>query len=83
MAKHDTRYGQRSGSGANEPKDHEKKDQRPDWQSRQGGAQTHDEAPTRTDPRDATGDKSRGKATRGADVTANRPHVEGSEQGPS
>jgi hypothetical protein len=36
----DTRYGHRSGSGANQPKDHERKEQRPDWKSRQGGDQT-------------------------------------------
>jgi hypothetical protein len=36
----DTRYGHRSGSGANEPKRHEKKEQAPDWRPRQGGDQT-------------------------------------------
>jgi hypothetical protein len=35
-----TRYGHDSGSGANEPKRHERKEQRPDWQPRQGGDQT-------------------------------------------
>jgi hypothetical protein len=34
------RYGQNAGSGNNEPKHHEKKEQRPDWVSRQGGDQT-------------------------------------------
>jgi hypothetical protein len=36
----DTRYGHKSGSGANEPKRHERKEQRPDWKPRQGGDQT-------------------------------------------
>jgi len=36
----DTRYGHRAGSGANEPKRHEKKEQAPDWSRRQGGDQT-------------------------------------------
>ena len=36
----DTRYGHRSGSGANEPKRHEKKEQASDWRPRQGGDQT-------------------------------------------
>jgi hypothetical protein len=36
----DTRYGHRSGSGANEPKRHEKKEHAPDWRPRQGGDQT-------------------------------------------
>ncbi len=36
----DTRYGHRAGSGANEPKRHEKKEQAPDWRPRQGGDQT-------------------------------------------
>ncbi len=36
----DTRYGHQSGSGANEPKQHERKEQRPDWKPRQGGDQT-------------------------------------------
>ena len=34
------RYEQRSGSGANEPKHHERKEQRDDWVPRQGGDQT-------------------------------------------
>jgi hypothetical protein len=36
----DTRYGHDSGSGANEPKRHERKEQRPDWKPRQGGDET-------------------------------------------
>ena len=36
----DTRYGHRSGSGANEPKRHEKKELAPDCRPRQGGDQT-------------------------------------------
>lgn len=36
----DFRYGHRAGSGANEPKRHEKKEQAPDWRPRQGGDQT-------------------------------------------
>jgi hypothetical protein len=34
------RYGQRSGTGANEPKHGERKEQREDWVRRQGGDQT-------------------------------------------
>ena len=36
----ETRYGQRSGSGANEPKHNEKKEVSPDREPRQGGDQT-------------------------------------------
>ena len=36
----DTRYGHNSGSGSNEPKRNERKEQRPDWKPRQGGDQT-------------------------------------------
>jgi hypothetical protein len=50
----DTRYGHRAGSGANEPKRHEKKEQAPDWQPRQGGDQTRT-APDEPPERDATG----------------------------
>lgn len=41
MATGDTRYGRNSGTGANEPKQHEKKES-PErgWVSRQGGDQT-------------------------------------------
>lgn len=41
MATGDTRYGRNPGTGANEPKHHEKKE-RPErgWVSRQGGDQT-------------------------------------------
>jgi hypothetical protein len=77
-AKHDTRYGHRSGSGSNESKRHERKEQDPDWRSRQGGDQTVTDPP----PSDPTGDMSQGKRTRGPDVNANRPHLEGAEQGP-
>jgi hypothetical protein len=83
----DTRYGHRAGSGANEPKRDEKKEQAPDWQPRQGGDQTRADEPPE---RDATGKdelardpRSMGKATRGQDEIATRPHLEGSEQGPS
>ena len=40
----DTRYGRRAGSGANEPKRHEKKEQAPDWRPRQGGDQTRSDS---------------------------------------
>lgn len=70
-----TRYGRTSGSGSNEPKDHEKKEQRPDWVPRQGGDQTGgDEG--RPSP-EAQGDR-----TRPADDVATRKHIEGAEQGP-
>jgi hypothetical protein len=36
----DTRYGHTPGTGANEPKRDERKEQRPDWKPRQGGDQT-------------------------------------------
>ena len=39
------RYGQRSGSGANEPKRGERKEQREDWVPRQGGDQTRNGDP--------------------------------------
>jgi hypothetical protein len=35
----DTRYGRNAGSGSNQPKRHERKEQRPDWKPRQGGDQ--------------------------------------------
>ncbi|HET7726908.1 MAG TPA: hypothetical protein VFK54_06220 [Candidatus Limnocylindrales bacterium] len=35
-----SRYGRNPGSGSNEPKQHERKEQRPDWVPRQGGDQT-------------------------------------------
>ena len=85
----DTRYGHRAGSGANEPKRNEKKEQGPDWQARQGGDQTRT-APDEPPERDATGKdelardpRSMGKTTRGHDEVATRRHLEGSEQGPS
>ena len=69
----DTRYGHRAGSGANEPKRSEKKEQAPDWQPRQGGDQTQG-APDEPPERDATGKdalardpRSMGKTTRGHD----------------
>jgi hypothetical protein len=37
---HETRYEQTSGSGANEPKGHERKEQGADWKPRHGGDQT-------------------------------------------
>jgi hypothetical protein len=40
----ETRSSHTSGSGANEPKDHERKEQRPDWRPRQGGDQTRDDS---------------------------------------
>jgi hypothetical protein len=86
----DTRYGHRAGSGANEPKRHEKKEQASDWQPRQGGDQTRSGEPDEPPERDATGKdalardpRSAGKQTRGHDEVATRRHLEGSEQGPS
>ena len=83
----DTRYGHRAGSGANEPKRNEKKEQAPDWEPRQGGDQTRPDEPPE---RDATGKdalardpRSMGKQTRGQDEIATRRHLEGSEQGPA
>jgi hypothetical protein len=84
----DTRFGHHSGSGANEPRRHEKKEQDPGWQHDQGGNQTRgDHDPTRDGftkpgPSDASGDRSQGKETRGKDEVATRRHLEGSEQGP-
>ena len=47
------RYGKGGpGTGSNEPKRHEKKEQRPDWVPRQGGDQTRDGRPHE----DRTGD---------------------------
>jgi hypothetical protein len=40
MSERDTRYGHRSGSGSNQPKRHERKEQDPEWRPRQGGDQT-------------------------------------------
>ena len=95
----ETRYGHRAGSGANEPKRHEKKEQVADWQPRQGGDQTRQDSldqslgqaqPNRPPERDATGKdaiardaRSMGKSTRGQDEIATRRHLEGAEQGPS
>jgi hypothetical protein len=44
----DTRYGHESGSGANQPKRHERKEQRRDWTPRQGGDQTRSGEQTRS-----------------------------------
>jgi hypothetical protein len=83
-----TRYGHNPGSGSNEPKHGEKKEQRPDWVHRQGGDQSRpgDSPPVPEDIRPAApseaSDEAQGKATRGAQVTANLPHLEGANQGP-
>jgi hypothetical protein len=79
----DTRYAHRSGSGANEPKRHEKKESKPDWMPRQGGDQTRSDAENEQRRRDPGLDKAQGKATRGHDEVATREHLEGSEQGPA
>jgi hypothetical protein len=68
----DTRYGHRSGSGSNQPKGSERKEQDPEWRSRQGGNQTADKPDER----------SRGKRTQVPHDVATRPHLEGAEQGP-
>jgi hypothetical protein len=75
-AQRESRYGRNAGSGANEPKQHEKKEQRQDWVRRQGGDQTR----PGTKPHPA--DEPRGVDTKGAQQTATLPHLEGSEQGP-
>jgi hypothetical protein len=72
----DTRYGQNPGSGANEPKHREKKEQRPDWIQRQGG----DQSRPGTKPRPE--DEPQGINPKGAQQTGTMPHLEGSEQGP-
>jgi hypothetical protein len=87
-----TRYGQRSGSGANEPKRHERKEQAPDWQPRQGGDQTRpgddssaEDRPAEDRPAEdrlSNDPRSAGKATRGKDEVATRRYLEGAEQGP-
>jgi hypothetical protein len=46
----DTRYGHRAGTGANEPKHHERKEQDPAWKPRQGGDQSRSDQ-DRRDPR--------------------------------
>ena len=85
----ETRYGHTSGSGSNEPKRHEKKEQADDWQPRQGGDQTRPGSPTANPEPDRPDDdrlsndaRSQGKQTRGHDEVATRRHLEGSEQGP-
>ena len=62
----DTRYGHRAGSGANEPKRHEKKEQAPDWRPRQGGDQT------RSDPE-------KERELEGQREATLRPEAEGAE----
>jgi len=78
-----TRYGRNSGSGSNEPKHAEKK-QEDGWLSRQGGDQTRrpgvDEHPIREQD---SNPKTQGDETRGPAPTAQRPHLEGAEQGPA
>jgi hypothetical protein len=82
------RYGKNPGSGSNEPKQHEKKEQRSDWIHRQGGDQTRsgDEASRPDDggqrSAGAQSDEAQGKATRSAQEIATLPHLEGSHQGP-
>lgn len=51
----DTRYGHDSGSGSNQPKRHERKEQRPDWKPRQGGDQTRGDE-DRLDPPTESGE---------------------------
>jgi hypothetical protein len=52
-----TRYGHDAGSGANQPKRHERKEQDPEWVPRQGGDQTRG-AEDEADPRVARTDDS-------------------------
>lgn len=92
--KEPTRYEHRSGSGSNEPKRHEKKEQATDWQPRQGGDQTRSGAGNRlgkenrpaesrpADDRLSDDARSKGQGTRGHDEVATRRHLEGAEQGP-
>ena len=75
-AHQDRRYGQNSGSGANEAKHREKKEQRPDWIHRHGGDQS------RPDTKPRPEDEITGTNTKGAQQTATLPHLEGAEQGP-
>ena len=71
----DTRYGRRSGSGSNEPKQAEKKERDPEWIHRQGGDQTRSG--------DSPDDAAQGKQTKPPPDVLTRRHVEGSEQGPA
>ena len=64
----DTRYGHRAGSGANEPKRHEEKEQAPDWRPGQGGDQT------RSDPEKQRELEDQREATL-------RPEAEGADPG--
>jgi hypothetical protein len=66
----DTRYGHQSSSGSNEPKRDEKKEQRPDWVTRQGGDQSQ------------PSDEAQGRRTKSTAAVGTRPHLEGAEQGP-
>jgi hypothetical protein len=47
-----TRYSNTSGSGSNEPKQQERKEQGSDWRPRQGGDQTRDQRRREDQPRD-------------------------------
>jgi hypothetical protein len=79
----ETRYGQNSGSGSNEPKHHEKKEQH-GWVSRQGGDQTRQPDVQQNPVRESDSNpKSQGDETKSPAPTAQRPHLEGSEQGPA
>jgi hypothetical protein len=71
-----TRYEHDNRSGANEPKQGEKKQARPDWIQPQGGDQA------RADTKPDVADEPQGLNTRGAQETATLPHLEGAEQGP-
>ena len=78
----ETRYGQNSGSGSNEPKHNEKKEQG-DWVSRQGGDQTRrPEVQQHPNRESDSNSKTQGDETKSPTPTAQRPHLEGSEQGP-
>jgi hypothetical protein len=74
--KTDTSSGQNPGSGANEPKSHEKKAARGAWMRREGGDQTRPD--TKPDP----ADEPQGVDTKGAQQVGTLPHLEGAEQGP-
>jgi len=78
----DTRHGTNSGSGSNEPKHNEKKEER-GFVSRQGGDQTRPGVNERPNPDQDSNSKTQGDETRGPAPTAQRPHLEGSEQGPA
>jgi hypothetical protein len=65
-------------SAATESADGSRREWRPLWRSI--AVPDQKAVPPRDD---ATGDETRGKSTRGPAETATRPHLEGSEQGPS